>query len=152
MGRAFDIFGDKLYYKYSEDDDLTFQEQSDYTPIIESFGKIEIRVDQNDYQGDSFVYYRDGNSHGILIFGWGSCSGCDALQGCGNESELDELIESMEKDIRWFTAQELYEWLNDEDYHETQYHSHIDEWPIFRDGVSTLLAQYIVEETLIKNE
>lgn len=84
-------------------DDTSFH---NYQPIIESFGPILVQVDQNDYQGDSYVVY--GNSWDApiryLVFGWGSCSGCDALQGCNSYEEVDRLIDSMRLKIRDFAS------------------------------------------------
>ena len=57
-----------------------FYGPGDYSPILLSFdAEIVLAADDQDYQGDSYVLYRRGDSFGVLIFGWGSCSGCDAL-------------------------------------------------------------------------
>ena len=76
----------------------------DYQPIIDHFGHVAVQVEEDDYQGDSWVLYHNGNRVGFLTFGWGSCSGCDALQACSNYEELDELIEEMRRGIRWFAS------------------------------------------------
>lgn len=55
---------------------------SSYQPIMDSFGNIILQVDDNDYQGDSRLLYREDDRIGFLQFGWGSCSGCDSLQAC----------------------------------------------------------------------
>ena len=56
--------------------------KTDYTSILNQFGYIVIKVDDDDYQGDSRVLYEGYKDEvGYLQFGWGSCSGCDALQG-----------------------------------------------------------------------
>lgn len=54
----------------------------DYKPIVNSFGKIIIQVNDGDYQEDSYILLEDDGRYGYLSFGWGSCSGCDALQAC----------------------------------------------------------------------
>ena len=74
----------------------------DYTPILESFGKIVSRWDQDDYQGDSVVFLENKGSLGLLIFGWGSCSGCDALQSCSSVEELGRLLDGLSNSIKWF--------------------------------------------------
>ena len=50
----------------------------DYTPMLEEFGDILLREDDEGWQGDSFLIYHNDNKYGYLSFGWGSCSGCDA--------------------------------------------------------------------------
>lgn len=87
------------------------QEQSsyyDYQEIIDSFEYENLfQETDNDYQGDTRVLFRDGNRFGILNFGWGSCSGCDALQACDTIEEVTELQQELFNSIQWFdSAQE----------------------------------------------
>lgn len=101
----------------------------DYTPMIKSFAeKVLVQVEDDDYQGDTRVLLQDNNRIGHLIFGWGSCSGCDALQGCcGNYDELNELANDLYNDIKWFdTVQEALDYFNNHDW-EGDYCWHIDE-------------------------
>jgi hypothetical protein len=74
----------------------------DYQPILNSFGRILIQVDDDDYEGDSRVLYKKDKQYGYLQFGWGSCSGCDALQACASYEEADELITNLFNSIKWF--------------------------------------------------
>lgn len=74
----------------------------DYQPMLYMFGDIVIQVDDDDYQGDTRVLYNDGGKIGFLRFGWGSCSGCDALQRCNDYDELQELCDRLQNDIMWF--------------------------------------------------
>lgn len=90
---------------------------ADYGPLLESFGyEILLRVDDHDYQGDSRVIFKDGNDYGLLIFGWGSCSGCDALQACDSYEEIDELRREMHSYIKWYTATALLDHLKTHDW------------------------------------
>lgn len=73
----------------------------DYTPMLESLGEIVVRVDDRDYQGDSRILLRDGHRYGVLLFGWGSCSGCDALQACSTLADLIELRDRLADDVVW---------------------------------------------------
>lgn len=75
---------------------------SDYQPIIESLGEVALQVSADDYQGDSWVLYR--KPWGYLKFGWGSCPGCDALQGCDTWKDLQEVINGMMP--TWFESRE----------------------------------------------
>ena len=77
----------------------------DYTPMLESIGfEIILQVDDEDCEGDSRLIFRDGERYGILIFGWGSCSGCDSLQSCTTMKEVAELRDSLFYDIKWFSS------------------------------------------------
>lgn len=148
MSIAKEIYGDDLFYKNGG-----FKTQGDYTPIVEHLGKVACRLDANDYQGDSYVFYKEENKYGVMIFGWGSCSGCDALQACDSVEELDSLIEQMTGDVRWFnTAKELYDWLNDDNYQQTQWHFHSKMFNNFKEKVNDMLVKDIVEEALVKSE
>lgn len=89
----------------------------DYNPLLESFGyEILLHVDDDDYQGDSLLLFRDGERYGILIFGWGSCSGCDALQACSNYEEVEELRTSLHEQIRWGTKDQILWYFQNHDW------------------------------------
>jgi len=86
-------------------EDMAFDGPGSYQPIIDSMGEVVIQQDDNDYQGDTRVIYKDGNQIGWLQFGWGSCSGCDALQACNSYEEVNDLINGLTNQIRWFDSQ-----------------------------------------------
>jgi hypothetical protein len=83
-----------------------FDRPSGYQPMLQEFGHILVQVDDQDYQGDSRIFYENNGQYGYLQFGWGSCSGCDALQGCHSVLELNELIEDLCQRILWFDSRE----------------------------------------------
>jgi hypothetical protein len=98
----------------------------DYNPMIQEFGKVVIKIDDDDYQGDSRVLYHLGKV-GYLNFGWGSCSGCDALQACDSIEEVQELANELEQDIIWFDCPENalkyfeeHDWEGDYTWHEKE--------------------------------
>lgn len=75
-----------------------------YDGLMDTFGlERVVQVDDDDYQGDTRVIFKDGDRYGFLIFGWGSCSGCDALQGALEDGlkELTELRDQLHGSIRW---------------------------------------------------
>lgn len=76
----------------------------DYGALVGSLGYvILLESHDDDYSGDSFYLLKTWNKgHGFLSFGWGSCSGCDALQGCESLAEVAELREQIDSGIRWF--------------------------------------------------
>ena len=74
-----------------------------YRDLIDSMGVENLlQVDDNDFQGDSRVLVRDYHRYVLLFFGWGSCSGCDALQAAeGNEAEMAALRDDLRRSIHW---------------------------------------------------
>lgn len=106
----------KELYKTDIDDDYWFG-ISNYTPMIEAFGEVVVREDDDDYQGDTFVILKNEGKFGYLSFGWGSCSGCDALQACENIEEVQVLCNELESSIQWFDSEnEVYEWFSSHDW------------------------------------
>ena len=66
-----------------------------------------------------------------MIFGWGSCSGCDALQAVANHTELKELAESTFNNIKWFNNKaELLNYIETKDW-ELDYCYHCEETKVF---------------------
>lgn len=91
--------------------------EGDYDPMVEAFGNVAVRVDDDAYQGDTQVLYNNDGKIGYLIFGWGSCCCCDALQSCNSIEEVQELCNELENDILWFdTAEEALKWFNEHDW------------------------------------
>ena len=90
----------KLYPNF----DFEWGGPGDYMPIIESFGEI-VAIQDIDGCRDTLVLLRredaEGCQYGFLVFGWGSCCGCDALQGCTSYEDVDALIDSLEASIIW---------------------------------------------------
>lgn len=75
-----------------------------YQPIIDAIGEILLQVDDTDYQGDSRILYKSGDRIGYLQFGWGSCSGCDALRACDTVADIQQLADSLERETKWFES------------------------------------------------
>lgn len=91
---------------------------SDYQPMLDAFGNIAVQVDDDDYQGDSRVLYDINGKIGFLRFGWGSCSGCDALQACDSLEEVQELCDSLQGQIKRFdNKQHALEWFMQHDWY-----------------------------------
>lgn len=89
-----------------------------YDPLLKSMGhKILLQVDDHDYQGDSRLILKHTNGrYGMLIFGWGSCSGCDALQACNSYADLDELRKSLNDGITWMSKKALHKYISTKDW------------------------------------
>lgn len=80
-----------------------FPIDSDYPSceaLVGTFAQILLKVD--DYQGDSRLLLHDMGRFGLLFFGWGSCSGCDALEAAsGNRDHLRELRDDLAHKTHW---------------------------------------------------
>ncbi len=54
-----------------------------------------------DWSGDYAVVVKRNELLGFLVIGYGSCSGCDALEGCDTKEEYDALMLSVLSNISW---------------------------------------------------
>lgn len=110
----------------------------DYQPMLNEFGNILLQKDEQNYQGDSFLIYEKDDKYGYLTFGWGSCSGCDALQGCNSISEVQELMDRLYSSIEWFDSLDtLKEYFEETDW-TLQYQYSIPEFKEFLIEVKNL--------------
>ena len=74
-----------------------------YDEVLEELpGRLVSSVDLGDYQGDTLAVFKRRGKYAFLVFGWGSCSGCDALYGCNDWEDFCELRESLVGSMRWF--------------------------------------------------
>lgn len=80
----------------------------DYADLLRSAG-LEIKREENfgSYQGDLVFLVSDGERTGLLIQGYGSCSGCDALESAhpwdddGDFTDLAALRDQMVGEVQW---------------------------------------------------
>ena len=97
---------------------LSKRDYNSYNSLIESF-EVQV-VNENssdDYQGSSWYLLRDNNRFGYLSFGWGSCSGCDALEACSNVEEAIQLRDELWQSITWFdSSNEARKFFNQHDW------------------------------------
>lgn len=105
-----------IYPEVSENADGYFYGPYDYEPMVESFGKILVETHVNDYQGDSWYLLKKDDLYGYLSFGWGSCSGCDALQRCSSLEEVAELYNQLKNSITWRAKEETAKWFAEHDW------------------------------------
>jgi hypothetical protein len=95
-------------------------EDTSYDDLIRSFEvQVLLEVTDNDYQGDTRLILRDGNRFGLLTFGWGSCSGCDALQQdlYQGTDAVQELRDLMWSQIHWEdSASALHDYIAQKDW------------------------------------
>lgn len=114
---------------------------SDYQPMVNAFGNVVIQVDDNDYQGDTRVLYDNDGRIGWLIFGWGSCSGCDALQACDTLDEVQKLCNELQDSIKWFDSiADALVWVKQKDF-PSEWYFHTDEGREFVKKVTDYLSK-----------
>ena len=78
--------------------------------LIRSFGyTVHVTHRFDSYSGDGIAIMGNGEQLGILVFGYGSCSGCDALEACNTYERLDELRQSLHNKIKWYDTDSLPE-------------------------------------------
>jgi hypothetical protein len=91
----------------------------DYHELVASLGvDVLFTAAEGDYEGDwAFVLADQSGRIGWLVFGYGSCSGCDALQACEDVKAVASLRDSLERSIDWFDSPaefaawaESYDW------------------------------------------
>lgn len=122
-----------LYPEYAAEEaaEGDFYGPGNYQPIINFFGKVVGQVDEQNYSGDSFVLYQRESGYAVLIFGWGSCSGCDALQACHSMSDIAEVIDFLSGQVREFaTAADVIAYFDDNS-RENEYQYPGAEWSKF---------------------
>ena len=78
---------------------------SDYYPLFTSLGyEILASYREDDWQGQSLIIFKNKLEYGFINYSWGSCSGCDSLQGCDDRRELEQLRKSYDAQIQWFSS------------------------------------------------
>lgn len=102
--------------------------------MVSAFGqRLLVSVDEDGWQGDSYKLIADGDEpgqrYGVLIFGWGSCSGCDAFEGCSTVEDYQQLADSLQDSIKWFSDKEglmkyaeEHDWKGDFVWHSSTFH------------------------------
>lgn len=98
---------------------------SDYNPLLRSFGcDLALQVNEGAYDGTCYVLYRTpGGEFGFMSFGWGSCSGCDALQASTSWADVEHLRKTLMDKVVWRPSREaIWLWLTDEEIQTLQWH------------------------------
>lgn len=92
-------------------------EHYSYDGIIDTF-EVDVLLAEydNDYQGDAFYLLQDGDRYGYLVFGWGSCGGCDWLESCyGDIAGMTELRDSLWASVQWKSKSEMLTYFENKD-------------------------------------
>ena len=96
---------------------------ANWSELVESFSdEIIMQYSVGDYSGDYYFVIKLKSYYGFVSIAYGSCSGCDALEGCESLDELNSLQNSVWNDIRWFsTLDDLKQWAIKYDWEGCEY-------------------------------
>lgn len=73
------------------------------------------------YQGSILYLLKRGDQYGVAVVSYGSCSYCDALEGCESVGDLQALSDQINSSIKWKDSKgELLEFLRDKEQFKTQ--------------------------------
>jgi hypothetical protein len=94
-----------------------------YSELLDSFELESVMTECcGSFQGDYVCLFRRGGDptgsleYGFLVFGYGSCSGCDALEAIGDDyQEVVALRDRLYESIRWGTPEETVAYLEEEE-------------------------------------
>lgn len=109
-----------------------------YLPVF--FTKIARFVLPLNRQVSSRSLY-EGTMYGFLTFGWGSCSGCDALLACGSFDRVMTLLHTLKESIIWKTKEDMLEYFKTKDW-SLDHYGGVDEFKDFKYKVITMLGGF----------
>jgi hypothetical protein len=128
-------------YKNSEVWDYSWN--GSYCSITDCFGNVLLQETLGSYQGDIVLLYEKDGKFGYLIFGYGSCSGCDSLEACSSFEGIAELYERLEGSVQWWdSAKEALDYFEQKDW-STDYGWHEDGFKEFVEKCQEILRSRI---------
>lgn len=83
-----------------------------YRLIFENFGDVLIEVEEDNYQGMTYLLIKKDDFYALDSYRWGSCPGCDSLQACYSYENLQELMDKFASEIEWMTKEEIIKEVN----------------------------------------
>ena len=128
-----------------QEQEWSYFSEYNYDPIINSFGEVVLRKTIGEYQGDTYAIVKKGDLLGYLAIGWGSCSGCDALQACSSHDDVARLIGHIASNVRWGSAADLLHYFTTHDW-EGDYIYHDEEFKEWKDEVVKWLEKEVAHE------
>lgn len=108
-----------------------------YDEIVETQGDIIKDWTLGYYQGDYVYLLKNGDKYAFTVIGYGSCSGCDALEGCGDDEEFNELKEDIVNSIVWGTKQDVLDYVTNQE--ANRWYFHEEDWVEIRKEIKEIL-------------
>ena len=118
-----------------------------YVELIKNAGlDIVDYLCMGDYQGDLLIIVKKENQFGMISTGYGSCSGCDALQSCDdNPKKLKALQKRLCNGVIWKDITSFIKHLRTKEWQNEYYYGE-QELPQFVDNViEKLLYMYLAK-------
>lgn len=109
-----------------------------YDGIIATQGEILKDWIIGDYQGDYVYLVKNNDKYAFTVVGYGSCSGCDALEACENDEDFNRLKESIINDIVWGTKQDVYDYVFNQE--ANRWYFYEEEWAVVRKEIMEILG------------
>jgi hypothetical protein len=97
-----------------------------YDEIVATQGEIIKDWVIASWQGDYVYLLKNNEKFGFIVIGYGSCSGCDALQGCENDEEFNQLKKEIVDRIFWGTAGDIEAYIINDNANRWYYHE--EDW------------------------
>lgn len=97
-----------------------------YDEIVATQGEVIGQWVMGTWQGDYIYLLKNKDKYSFFVIGYGSCSGCDALESCENDEEFNELKQDIINRIAWGTKQEIVDHINNEE--ANRWYFHEDGW------------------------
>ena len=98
-------------------DSPPYSDKPYYDDLVGELGDIIHSVRESGWQGDTWYILQSGDRCGYLSVGWGSCSGCDALEGADTWEEVNELQDEFRGSIHWEDGPDgLLRWMQEHDW------------------------------------
>lgn len=114
-----------------------FYPDETYTSMVSSAGELISEWCIGDWQGDYVYLIKNKDKYGFVVVGYGSCTGCDALQSCNNKKDVKALKESIISNIVWGTKEEISNYVFSKD--ANRWYFYEKEWKSVQKDLKELL-------------
>lgn len=80
-----------------------------YDPIFDALGEVVCSYRDKDYQGETTLVIRNKTTglFAIHTYSWGSCSGCDFMQGCSSHAAVLKYANEAAASLEWIDLESL---------------------------------------------
>ena len=114
-----------------------------YEGLIElGAGAVVVTEMIGDYQGDYHFLVKDGENYAHVVTGYGSCSGCDALQDCEESfSKIAKLGNDICGSVIWKSQEEILKHIEEHDAEGSWYGKEKEQWASFQQEVRNYFSQ-----------